>query len=231
MANDNAFVLNQDPLDRFEPGRSAAALECRGCSAALRNFARNAEGGLSETQIDGAIVDLIEDRLAVPSPGRARVAAVPACVVATRRATEALPDRRSASGRCFVRVHAPPLGEGRFPAALLDRPFSAAASRRSELVLDQTGILQQSDDFSPHNPIEEILTDWPVIAYWSAKMPPGVRPPSIGNSGFYERSTWSMYATSRSRISGTIPAPGRCWVRSSDVAQTSCFVQASLGLA
>jgi hypothetical protein len=27
-----------------------------------------------------------------------------------------------------------------------------------ELVLDQAGILQQSDDFSPHNPIEEILT-------------------------------------------------------------------------
>ena len=32
-----------------------------------------------------------------------------------------------------------------------------------------TRILQQSDDFGPHDPIEEILTYWPVIAHWSLR--------------------------------------------------------------
>jgi hypothetical protein len=35
-------------------------------------------------------------------------------------------------------------------------------------------MLQQPDNLRPHNLVEEILTNWAVIAYRTAKMPPGV---------------------------------------------------------
>src|SRR5882757_5856515 len=166
---------------------------------------------------------------AVPSVGRARVAAVPAYVAAARRATEALPDRRSASGLCFC-GYAPPLGAGRFPAALLDRPFvppPAAGRVRSGSSWDPPAV-GRFQSTQPDRGDPDVLAGYRILVRQDAARR---QTPSIGNSGFYEHSTWSMYATSHSRISGTIPAPARCWIRSSDVAQASCFAQAALGFA
>ncbi len=145
----DAFVLDQDLLDN-QADDPLPLLNVEGVSGATQP-AEECREGFGEAQIDGSVIDLIKDRQQFRLQGVVRVAAVPACVSATRRAREALPDRRSAIGRCSCGSGLP-LGAGRSPAC---RAGSAVRGRRQpaiELVLDQAGILQQSDDLRPHRP-------------------------------------------------------------------------------
>ena len=172
VANDNAFVLNQDLLDN-QADDPLPLLNVKGVGGAtqLREECRE---GLGETQIDGAIVDLIEDRLQFRLQG---VLALPQF----RHASSQLVERQKLfliGGQQAVDAFAGTRHLSVKDVFPLPCWIGRSCRRQPpvELVLDQAGILQQSDDFSPHNPIEEILTYWPVIAYWSAKTPPGVRP-------------------------------------------------------
>ena len=61
MANDNAFVLDQDLLDN-QAHDPLPFLNVEGVGSATQ-LGEECGEGLSETQIDGAIVDLMEDRL------------------------------------------------------------------------------------------------------------------------------------------------------------------------
>jgi hypothetical protein len=172
VANDDAFVLNQDLLDN-QADDALPLLNVEGVGGATQ-LGEECREGLSETQIDGVIVYLIEDRLQFRLQG-----------------VLALPQFRHASPQFVERQKLFLIG-GQQPVDALAGtrhlsvedvfPLSCWIGRSCrrqppvELVLDQAGIFQQSDHFSPHNPIEKILTYWPAIAYWSAKMPPGVRP-------------------------------------------------------
>jgi hypothetical protein len=61
VANDNAFVLDQDLLDD-QPHDPLPLLNVEGIGGTTQ-FGEECREGLSETQINGAIVDLIEDGL------------------------------------------------------------------------------------------------------------------------------------------------------------------------
>ena len=60
MANNNAFVLDQDLLDN-QAHDPLSLLNVEGVCGATQ-LGEECREGLSETQIDGAIVYLIEDR-------------------------------------------------------------------------------------------------------------------------------------------------------------------------
>ena len=165
-------LANQDLLDN-QADDPLPLLNVEGVGGATQ-LGEECREGLSETQIDGAIVDLIEDRLQFRLQG---VLALPQF----RHASPQLVERQKLfliGGQQAVDAFAGTRHLSVKDVFPLPCWIGRSCRRQPpvELVLDQAGILQQSDDFSPHNPIEEILTYWPVIAHWSAKMPPGVRP-------------------------------------------------------
>ena len=170
MANDNAFVLDQDLLDD-QAHDPLSLLNVEGVSRTTQ-LGEECGKGLRETQIDGAVIDLIEDRLPFRLLG-----------------VFALPQFRHASPQLIERQKLFLIGGEQAVDALagpryipvqdvLPLPCRVGRSRRRqpaiELVLDQVGIFQQPDDLSPHNLVEEILTNGAVIAHRTAKVPPGV---------------------------------------------------------
>jgi hypothetical protein len=155
--------------------------------------------GLSETQIDGGI-DLIEKSPAVLSARPVRVAAVPTCVAATHRATEAL----LIGGQqrpMLLRVRAPSRCRT-FCRCLAGSAVRAAANRRSSSLWIKLGS-SSSRMISAHTTWSRRSCE-PGGCYRTPGRQGAAtrRNPDIGNSEFYERSTRSMYATSHSRISG-----------------------------
>jgi hypothetical protein len=170
VANDYAFVLDQDLFDN-QAQDPLPLLNVEGAGRATQ-LGEECREGLRETQVDSAVIDLIEDRLQFRLQG-----------------VFALPQFRHASPQFVERQKLFLIGGQQAVDALagprhislqdvLPVPCRVGRSCRRqppiELVLDQAGILQQSDDFSPHNLVEEILTNRTIITYWAAKMAPGV---------------------------------------------------------
>jgi hypothetical protein len=151
VTNNNAFVLDQDLLDdqTYDP-LSLLHVEGAGGAAQLGEECRK---GLCETQIDGAVVDLIEDRLQFRLLG---VFASPQF----RHASPQLIERQKLfliGGQQAVDALAGPRHIS--VQDVLPLPCRVGRPRRRqpavEFVLDQAGILQQSGDLGPYDLVEE----------------------------------------------------------------------------
>ncbi len=170
MANDDAFVLDQDLLDN-QADDPLPLLNVEGVSGATQP-AEECREGFGEAQIDGSVIDLIEDRQQFRLQG---VFALPQF----RHASPQLVEREKLfliGGQQSVDALAGPGHLSVQDVLPLPRGVGCSSRRQPaiELVLDQAGILQQSDDLRPHNPIEEVLTNRATIANRPAKAPPGV---------------------------------------------------------
>ena len=170
MPDDDGVVADQDLLDN-ETHDPLALLDIEGLGGGAQP-GEEAGQGFREAEIDGAVVHLIQDCLQLRLRGVLALAQV-------RHSPAEFVERQQIfliGGQEAIRALADP-GQIALQGLLAQPGRVGRPGCRQpaiELVPDQAGVFQQTDDLGPHHLIDEILANRTVVAHRAAQMPPGV---------------------------------------------------------